>query len=174
MPIHDQSYRHYEGRRAPKGVAWQVIARTGIVTIIKKRAFVGLLLFAWIPFAVRAVQIYLATYYPQATFLAATAGTFREFLQQQQMFFTFIMPSMPARASSRTIKANALQIYFSKPISRRDYMIGKLGVLVFFLALPYAACRAFCCSCWRSSFADCLPSSGRTTGCRRPSRATRS
>ena len=135
MPIHDQSYRHYEGRRAPKGVAWQVIARTGIATMIRKRAFIGLLLLAWIPFAVRAVQIYLATTYPQATFLAATAATFREFLDQQELFTFFIAIWAGAGLVANDKRASALQIYLSKPLTRVEYIAGKLVILVVFLLL---------------------------------------
>ena len=53
MPIHDQSYRRYGGGRATPGQAWTVIAWAGIMTMIRKRAFLGLLIFAWLPFVVR-------------------------------------------------------------------------------------------------------------------------
>ena len=66
MPIHDQGYRRYGGARAPAGRAWSVIARAGIRTLLGKRAFIALLLLSWIPFLVRAVQIYAATNLPQA------------------------------------------------------------------------------------------------------------
>lgn len=135
MPIHDQSYRHYEGRRAPKGMAWQVIARTGITTLIRKRAFIALLVLAWIPFAVRAVQIYLATNYPQATFLAASASTFREFLDQQELFVFFITIWVGAGLIANDKRASALQIYLSKPLTRLEYIAGKLVILVVFLLL---------------------------------------
>ena len=74
MPIHDQSYRHYEGPRAPAGRAWTVIAWAGIMTFIRKRMFMGLLIFAWIPFVVRAVQLYISSNYPQASLLAPSAS----------------------------------------------------------------------------------------------------
>jgi hypothetical protein len=64
MPIHDQSYRRYAGGRALPGRAWTVIAWSGILGMLRKRAFLGLLLFAWLPFVVRAVQIYVATNFP--------------------------------------------------------------------------------------------------------------
>jgi len=135
MPIHDQSYRHYEGRRQPGGTAWQVIARTGITTIIRKRLFLGLLIFAWLPFAVRAVQIYLAANLPQASFLAATAGTFREFLVQQELFVFFITIWVGAGLIANDKRANALQIYLSKPLTRVEYIAGKFVVLVTFLLM---------------------------------------
>jgi len=65
-PIHDQSYRHYGGGKAAPGRSWTVIAWAGIKSLIRKRAFMGLLIFAWAPFIVRAVQMYISANYPQA------------------------------------------------------------------------------------------------------------
>src|SRR5688500_20342263 len=90
MPIHDQSYRRYLGGKAALALAWTVIAWAGIRQMITKRAFIGLMLFAWFPFIVRAVQIYIASNVPQAAMLAPTAETFREFLEQQD-FFVFVV-----------------------------------------------------------------------------------
>ncbi len=64
MPIHDQSYRHFEGAKAPPGRAWLVIAKAGIMTMIRKRLFLGLLVVSWLPFVVRAVQIYFTDQLP--------------------------------------------------------------------------------------------------------------
>jgi ABC-2 type transport system permease protein len=135
VPIHDQSYRHYEGTREPTGTAWRVIAASGIRSIIRKRRFLGLLVLAWIPFAVRAVQIYLAANYPQATFLAATSGTFREFLEQQALFVFFITIWVGAGLIANDKRANALQIYLSKPLTRAEYVAGKFLILVTFLLM---------------------------------------
>ena len=136
MPIHDQSYRRYGGRKAAPGRAWSVIARAGIMTMIRKRAFLGLLLFAWLPFVVRAVQIYVASNYPQtATLLAPDAKMFRDFLEQQD-FFVFVMTIyVGAGLIAQDRRANALQIYLSKPLMRAEYIAGKAAVLFTFLML---------------------------------------
>ena len=90
MPIHDQSYRRYGGVKAALGRSWTVIAQAGIMNMIRKRAFIGLLLFAWFPFVVRAVQIYFASNYAQVeALLAPDAKMFRDFLEQQD-FFVFV------------------------------------------------------------------------------------
>jgi hypothetical protein len=86
MPIHDQSYRHYGGLKAVAGRSWTVIARAGLLGMLRKRAFLGLLIFAWSPFVVRAVQIYVTANYPQVAMFAPTAETFRQFLEQQDFF----------------------------------------------------------------------------------------
>ena len=74
MPIHDQGYRRYGGRRAPQGRAWWVIARTQFLAALKYRPFVILLLFSWVPFVARGVQIYLSSSFQQVSMLAATAA----------------------------------------------------------------------------------------------------
>ena len=48
--------------------------------MLSKRAFLGLLIFAWVPFLVRAVQFYVAANYPQVAIIAPNAATFRDFL----------------------------------------------------------------------------------------------
>ena len=133
MPIHDQSYRRYAGGRATPGWSWTVIAWAGITNMIRKRAFLGLLLFAWMPFIIRAVQVYLATNFPQAALLAPTAETFREFLEQQEFFVFIITIYVGAGLIANDRRANALQIYLSKPLLRSEYIAGKAAILFVFL-----------------------------------------
>jgi ABC-type transport system involved in multi-copper enzyme maturation permease subunit len=135
VPIHDQSYRRYRGDREPEGRAWAVIATAGIKTMLAKRKFLGLLLIAWLPFIVRAVQMYVAANFPQASMLAPTAETFRQFLEQQGVFTFFITIFTGAGLIANDMRANALQIYLSKPLGRFEYIAGKFGVLAFFLML---------------------------------------
>lgn len=135
MPIHDQGYRRYPGTRAPAGQAWLVIARSGIRMFFGKRAFLGLLLLSWFPFVVRAVQIYAAATLPQAGFLRPTAETFRQFLDQQDIFVFFITVYVGAGLIANDRRVNALQIYLSKPLTRAEYVFGKLTVLATFLIL---------------------------------------
>src|SRR5437763_224627 len=135
MPIHDQGYRRYGGDKAPRGQAWMVIARNGIQHMLGKRAFLGLLLLSWFPFFVRAVQIYAAANLPQASFLAPTRETFRQFLDQQEIFVFFITVYAGAGLIANDRRANALQIYLSKPLTRAEYVFGKLAILMTFLLL---------------------------------------
>jgi ABC-2 type transport system permease protein len=136
MPIHDQSYRRYAGLRAPLGRSWTVIAKAGVMNMLRKRMFIGLLLFGWMPFVVRAVQIYVASNYPQtAALLAPDAKMFRSFLEQQD-FFVFVMTIyVGAGLIANDRRANALQIYLSKPLLRSEYIVGKAAVLFTFLML---------------------------------------
>ena len=135
MPIRDQSYRRYQGRREGLGSVWTVIAWCGIRSLITQRRFLLLLLFAWLPFIVRAVQIYLAANFPQADILKPSPDMFRDFLDQQGFLLFFVTVYAGAGLIANDRCANALQIYLSKPLTRADYVAGKLAVLVSFLLL---------------------------------------
>ena len=133
MPIHDQSYRRYAGGKAMPGQAWTVIARAGMMGVLRKRVFLGLLLLGWSPFIFRAVQIYLTTNYPQMAMFAPTAETFRQFLEQQDFFVFVVTIYVGAGLISNDRRANALQIYLAKPLMRTEYIFGKAAILFGFL-----------------------------------------
>jgi ABC-type transport system involved in multi-copper enzyme maturation permease subunit len=131
-PIHDQSYRHYVGGKALPGRAWTVIARAGIVSMLKKRIFLGLLLVGWAQFVVRAIIFYISISFQQ---LAPTASTFRQFLDMQGFAVFIITVYVGAGLIANDRRANALQIYLSKPLMRSEYIAGKLAILFVFLTL---------------------------------------
>ena len=135
MPIHDQSYRRYGGGKATPGWAWTVIAKAGIKQILRKRIFLGILLLSWTVFIVRAVQLYIAANVPQAAILAATAQTFRDFLDNQNFFVFIVTIYVGAGLIANDRRANALQIYLSKPLMRSEYIAGKAAILFTFLML---------------------------------------
>jgi ABC-2 type transport system permease protein len=136
MPIHDQSYRRYRGAREDVRSAWTVIALTGIKQLLRKRVFLGMLFFSLMPFIIRCVQLYLAANYPQlGAFVEPSPKMFRGFLENQS-FFVFVMTAyVGAGLIANDRLANALQIYLSKPLTRADYIAGKMAILITFLLL---------------------------------------
>jgi len=133
MPIHDQGYRRYSGARILRARSWFVIARAGIIERLRERRFLALLLVAWLLFVVRAVQIYFGTTFVRASFFAPSEETFHGFLTQQRLFVFFITIYAGAGLIASDRQANALQLYLSKPITRHDYILGKLATLAAFL-----------------------------------------
>jgi ABC-2 type transport system permease protein len=130
VPIHDQGYRHYVGQREPHGRAWWVIARSHIVTALQHRGFRFILLVAFAPFVFQAVRIYAGIYGESMNmqvpeFLATTPDRFREFLSQQR-FFAFLIAIGQAGLIADDRRTNALQLYLSKPLTRVEYILGKL------------------------------------------------
>ncbi len=91
MPIHDQGYRRYGGGTEAKGQAWLVIARAGIRTMVCASGC------SWRCCCSRGCRSssrvrprLSATNFSQVALLAPTAQTFREFLEQQELFVFFI------------------------------------------------------------------------------------
>jgi ABC-2 type transport system permease protein len=66
-------------------------------------------------------------------FIALTAETFRQFLNQQDVFVFFVTVYVGAGLIANDRRANALQIYLSKPLTRGEYVFGKMAILMTFL-----------------------------------------
>jgi ABC-2 type transport system permease protein len=132
MPIHDQGYKRYAGSRA-QGRAWLVIFRAGFLGMFGNRRWIVLMIASWIQFIVRAVQFYIAANFSQAAAVAPTAATFRDFFDKQDLFVFLVTVTLGAVSIAEDRRANALQIYLSKPLTRMEYIIGKLSVLMAFL-----------------------------------------
>jgi ABC-2 type transport system permease protein len=133
VPIHDQGYRRYAGGRDAKGQAWLVIARAGIKNMISKRLFLGLLAVAWARFLYECIRVYLTTNFSQLSILATNAKSFRDFLEFQELWIFFITIYVGAGLIANDRRANALQIYLSKPLTRLEYVAGKATILAVFL-----------------------------------------
>lgn len=137
MPVHDLGYKHWSGDWTSHPYRWWVITRQGIGLLIQRKRFLLLMILSAFPFLVRCVMLYLSTVVGRnIPLLNINAKFFEDFLNQQ-MFFVFIIAIYAGSGLiANDLKVNALQIYLSKPITRQDYIFGKLGVLLFFLALP--------------------------------------
>jgi ABC-2 type transport system permease protein len=134
VPIHDQSYRRYGGERQPAQRAWLVIAKSGIQQFLRKRPMIGILFGSQIALMVRLVAFYLSESITQAqALLGPSAKTFRDFLEQQNFFVFLIAVYVGSGLIAQDRKANALQIYLSKPLTRLDYIAGKMTILGAFL-----------------------------------------
>jgi ABC-2 type transport system permease protein len=138
-PIHDQSYRRYQGPRQPPGRGWTVIVRAGIRSMLSRRMFLALLVLAWLPVVYRVIQLYGSTMTsaaPQLSqFLTVGPATFKDFIQGQGLFVFFVTVYAGAGLIAGDRRANALQIYLSKPLLRIEYIGGKLAILMVFLLL---------------------------------------
>jgi ABC-2 type transport system permease protein len=137
MPIHRERYRRREAGIDLRGGAWAVIAANGLRSLARRRPFLFLMILSWIPVVVRGVQIWAAANVPgmtQISMLAITPQTFRDFLNQQEPLVFFITVYVGSGLIADDIRANALQLYLSRPITRTQYVAGKAAILVAALA----------------------------------------
>lgn len=131
MPIYDQSYRRYEAREVLRRVRFWPITREALRLILARRAFLGLLMIAWVPFLARVIQVYVVTRFPEAGRVLPVDGRlFGEFLSQQSVFTLFLTVFGGAGLIANDLRTGAILVYLSRPLTRRDYVLGKLGVLM--------------------------------------------
>jgi hypothetical protein len=131
MPIYEQSYRRYEAREALRRVRFWPITREALRLILVKRAFLGLLMLAWIPFLVRVVQVYVVTRFPEAGRILPVDGTlFGDFLRQQTVFTLLLTVFAGAGLVASDLRTGGILVYLSRALTRRDYVLGKLSVLL--------------------------------------------
>jgi ABC-2 type transport system permease protein len=135
VPIYRERYRRREGGLDAPGRSWVVIAAYALRALARRKAFMYLMILGWIPAVARGVQIYAAANFPQAAFLAITPQTFRDFLNQQELFVFFITVYAGSGLIADDIRSNALQLYLSRPLTRMQYAAGKFAVLATALAL---------------------------------------
>jgi ABC-type transport system involved in multi-copper enzyme maturation permease subunit len=119
------------------------MARTHLVTAFKRRWFVAVLFAGWLQFLGVALIIVAPVLFPQLSGLTSTTPqTFRDFLTRQQ-FFVFIITIVLGGLIADDRRANALQLYLSKPITRVEYILGKaapLLILILSVTLVPALC----------------------------------
>ena len=129
MPIYDQGYRRYEARAPLRKARFWPITREALRLVLSKRAFLGLIVAAFIPFVVRVVQIYVVTRFPEAGRILPVDGRlFGDFLNQQ-IGFTILLSIFGASGLvANDLRTGAILAYLSRPLTRRDYVLGKLLV----------------------------------------------
>jgi ABC-type transport system involved in multi-copper enzyme maturation permease subunit len=129
MPIYDQGYRRYEARAPLHRARFWPITREALRLVLAKRAFLGLLAASFIPFVVRVIQIYLVTRVPEAGRVLPIDGRlFGDFLNQQ-IGFTLLLSIFGASGLvANDLRTGAILVYLSRPLTQRDYVVGKLGV----------------------------------------------
>jgi len=131
MPIYEQTYRRYEARAPLRSVRFWPITREALRMILAKRAFVILLLSSFVPFVVRVVQVYVFTRFPEVGRVLPVDGRlFGEFLNQQVGFTVLLSIFGGAGLVANDLRTGAILVYLSRPLTRRDYVLGKLGVLL--------------------------------------------
>jgi ABC-2 type transport system permease protein len=131
VPIYEQSYRRHEARGPLRRLRSWPITREGLRLILVRRAFLGLLALAWIPFLVRVIQIYVVTRFPGAGRVLPVDGRlFGQFLNQQIGFTVLLTVFGGAGLVANDLRTGAILVYLSRPLTRRDYVVGKLGVLL--------------------------------------------
>ena len=131
MPIYEQTYRRHEARGPLRRVRFWPITREALRLILARRAFLILLMMSWVPFIGRVIQIYVITRFPEVNRILPVDGRlFGDFLGWQALIAMFITIFAGAGLVASDLRTGAILVYLSRPLTRRDYVLGKLMVLL--------------------------------------------
>lgn len=150
MPVYDQSYRHITGERRLARARWAAIAASGVRLFFRRKRFYLLGLLALAPALMGLLLLILPQQRPE---LLAEAPPFMKAFFHVSGVSAHVLLTNPFSVILRflfvmlaggglianDLRANALEIYFSRPITRLDYLLGKLGVLVTILLALWLA-----------------------------------
>lgn len=140
MPIYDQGYQRWEGELKRHPFRWWPILRRGALQVLKQRKFIILLILAWMPPLVQGVRLFinsragrLAAETQLRQFFDTGPGFFFSVLENQGVFVLLFVLFVGSTLISRDRQFNALQTYFSKPLTANDYILGKLAIVGSFI-----------------------------------------
>jgi ABC-2 type transport system permease protein len=141
MAVHKRSYRGYSGRLTPLATRFWIVTRYAFENVFRSKLLTSLFVCCFFyPFGC-AVAIYL-NQNPQVLALLNIRAMFdvdgRFFFHflNAQLGMAFVLTALagPGLVSS-DLANNALPLYFCRPFSRVEYVIGKMAVLVVLLSL---------------------------------------
>jgi hypothetical protein len=133
MPVFDQGYRPYEGKLRSRVVRWWPITRRCLATTRKLPLVVALVVGVG-PLAFKLVQAYITGMFGEGMRIGNPwgfgDGLFFELISQEILFAVLLMMVVGSGQIAEDVRTGALQIYFAKPITHTDYVLGKLGTVV--------------------------------------------
>jgi ABC-2 type transport system permease protein len=159
MPILDQGYQHWSGTLSGHAWRWLAITRHGLRIALANRWLRIVLLVSWIPALALAAMLCLWGLLEQQSALIETVApllgfldrtmlldprahrmevwtlSYNFFLQTELRFSMVLILIAGPNLISQDLRYNALPLYFSRPLRRSDYFLGKLGVIVGLLSL---------------------------------------
>lgn len=133
MPIYDQSYRPYRGALSSHAMRWWTITRTGLMHLLTKRGFLVILTMTLFYPVVAGFQIYFTHQFPEQQLITVNAEFFRLSMEIQMIWFIVLGIYPGTGLISNDLRWNAIQLYLSKPLTKMDYVLGKLAILGTFL-----------------------------------------
>jgi ABC-type transport system involved in multi-copper enzyme maturation permease subunit len=149
--VREKGYSHWDGRLGERRFPCWPITRTGVQLAFKKKTFRFFFAMAYLaPFAAlgglyvsERLEDFKALVKSNKALLSIDPKYFLGFMTNWSALFglTLVLVFAAAGLIADDLKHNSLQLYFSRPLRKRDYLAGKMAVIAFFVlaltALPY-------------------------------------
>jgi len=143
--VREKGYTHWDGKLGERRFPWWPITRTGILLAFRKKRFKFIFAGAFIPSIVFLVGLYISERLDD--FKAIIQGSdrllnidpkyFATYLTGDWLFFLIVLVLAYGAGGliADDLKHNSLQLYFSRPLGKKDYLIGKMSVIAFFVLI---------------------------------------
>src|SRR4051812_31245179 len=143
MAVYEHLYGSYEGVSHTSLSRFLVIPRYALRDIFKSKLVTTIFILCFIYPLIATILVYLhhnanAISLLQiniSELLPIDASFFRTFLEVQGSFSFILTVLVAPPLISRDLSNNALPLYLSRPISRVEYVLGKMAVIVILLSL---------------------------------------
>ena len=143
--VREKGYTHWDGKLGERRFPWWPIARTGILLAFRKKRFKFIFAGAFIPSIVFLVGLYISERLED--FKAIIQGSdrllnidpkyFATYLASDWLLFLIVLVLAYGAGGliADDLKHNSLQLYFSRPLGKKDYLAGKMSVVAFFVLI---------------------------------------
>jgi ABC-2 type transport system permease protein len=144
MAVYKRTYKTYNGPLTPEWTRFSVIARFSFSTLFKSRIFTAFTALSFLPMLVGIAYIYLL-HNDTAKMLLDIRPAFKNLTAIDNEWFStmlwiqawmgfFLCAAAAPGLVTRDFANQALQLYLSRPISRLEYLLGKITVLATLLS----------------------------------------
>ncbi|MBM3296819.1 MAG: hypothetical protein FJY83_04395 [Candidatus Aminicenantes bacterium] len=145
MSIREKGYHHWDGTFLEPMRPWRPIARLGIRLAFRRKFFKFAFSLSFLPAFVFLAGIYLSERLQDfrgiikqdSLPLDVQPVYFLRYLTADFLMFmtVIVLVFCAAGLVADDLKHNALQLYFARPLAKRDYVLGKAAVAAFFVLL---------------------------------------
>jgi ABC-2 type transport system permease protein len=160
MPIFDQGYQHWSGHLSGHASRWLAVTRQGVRTGWKNTWLRRVLTLAWLPAVALVTVLCIWGLIEQKSELVARfvkplsnmlginieanpikqrvevwTICYSRFMVTELLFSLLLITIVGPNLISRDLRFNAIPLYFSRPLRRADYFLGKLGVIGAFIGM---------------------------------------
>lgn len=143
MSVYEHTYKPYTGALTPEWSRFLVIPRHAYRDVFASKLFTGVFALCFVCPLVMAILIYLhhnltamAIFQIDLRDLAPINGFFFQIFVGIQTGLAFLLTVlMGPPLISRDLANNALPLYLCRPLSRAEYVIGKMSVLVILMSV---------------------------------------
>ncbi|MDX6406272.1 MAG: type transport system permease protein [Blastocatellia bacterium] len=142
MAVLERSYNRFEGTLSPDWARFLIIPRHAVRDVFRSKLFTAFFALSFIWPLICAILIYLhhnvealaILKIDLRNLLPTDAGFFQNYLIAQGTIGFFLVVLVGPQQVSRDLTNNALPLYLCRPLTRSEYVVGKMSIVFILLS----------------------------------------